>query len=180
VRIDTTGNPAGKRLRSIWPCSESIVMKKLPKDILVLIVIMVVLVSAILVMTLRESADAEAAKEKPQDIPVAQQKTVKTESGLQYVDSRIGIGEPVKNGSRIKVFYTGTLKDGKRFDGNVGEEPLPVTIGFAEGLLGMQKGGKRKILIPYQLGYGDAGDPPKIPPKADLVFDLEVVEVVNR
>lgn len=162
-------------------------MKKLPKDILVLIVVMVVLVLVIVFVTFRESAEIAAAQEKPRDIPVAEQKTVKNESGLQYVDSRVGIGEPVKNGSRIKVFYTGTLKDGKRFDGNVGEEPLPVTIGqsrliagFAEGLLGMQKGGKRKVLIPYQLGYGDVGDPPKIPPKADLVFDLEVVDVVNR
>jgi peptidylprolyl isomerase len=162
-------------------------MKKLPKDILVLIVIMVVLVSVILVMTLRESAEAEAAKEKPTDVPAAEQKTVKTESGLQYIDSRIGTGEPAKPGSRVQVYYTGTLKDGTQFDTNVGgDQPYNVTIGttsvirgWTEGLQGMRKGGKRRLLIPYQLGYGDEGSPPKIPPKADLIFDLEIVNFLN-
>ena len=121
------------------------------------------------------------------DIPVSEQKTVKKESGLEYIETRIGTGEPAKVGSKLKVFYTGTLRDGKKFDGNVGEDPMAVTIGetrlisgFAEGLLGIKKGGKRKILVPYKIGYGDSGSPPKIPPKADLIFDLEVTEVVNR
>jgi peptidylprolyl isomerase len=161
-------------------------MKKLPKDILVLIVVMVVLVSVIVVMTVREAVTTAEAQEKPPpNIPVSEQKTVKSDSGLEYIDLRIGTGEPVKIGSKVKVIYTGVFKEnGKRFDGNIGDTPLILTIGetplirgWTEGLQGMRKGGKRKLIVPYQLGYGVDGKRPTIPGKADLIFDIEVTDV---
>lgn len=165
-------------------------MKKifsLPKDILILILAMVVLVAVIVVMTLRESAATTANQEKPQDIPVQEQKKEKKPSGLEYIDQRIGFGEAVKSGSKIKVFYTGMMKDGKVFESNVGQEPFLATLGqtplirgWNEGLLDMKAGGKRKLFIPYKLAYGEDGKPPRIPPKADLIFEIEVTEVKNR
>ena len=100
------------------------------------------------------------------------------------VDEVVGTGPEVKDGSHVKVHYTGTLKSGEVFDSAVGREPFEVTVGKGEvikgwdkGLVGMKQGGKRKLTIPYDLAYGEAGSPPKIPPRATLLFDIEVLEV---
>jgi FKBP-type peptidyl-prolyl cis-trans isomerase len=122
-----------------------------------------------------------------QDVPADQQKTITTESGLKIIDKRIGTGDKVKVGTKVSVYYTGTLQNGEKFDSNVGKRPYPVTVGTSpvikgwhEGLIGMQKGGKRRLIIPYQLAYGTEGDPPKIPARAELTFEIEVVDVSNR
>ena len=84
----------------------------------------------------------------------------------------------------MKVHYTGTLENGKQFDSSLGKEPYPVTIGkssviqgWHEGLTGMKAGGKRKLIIPPKLAYGDDGRPPQIPPNATLIFEVEAVTV---
>lgn len=122
-----------------------------------------------------------------QDVPADQQKTITTESGLKIIDKKIGTGDKVKVGTQVAVIYTGTLQNGEKFESNVGKNPYYVLVGtgkvirgWDEGLIGMQKGGKRKLIIPYQLGYGESGSPPKIPPRAELTFELEVVSVTNR
>ena len=84
------------------------------------------------------------------------------------------------------VHYTGWLTDGTKFDSSYdhpGAEPITfpqggrVILGWNTGFQGMHVGGKRRLFIPYQLAYGETGRPPVIPPKADLIFDVELVSV---
>jgi hypothetical protein len=96
-----------------------------------------------------------------------------------------GTGPEAKDGDKVWVHYTGRLaKNKKQFDSSVGKKPFPVELGKGEvikgwdlGLVGMKVGGKRKLTIPSKLGYGDAGHPPDIPPKATLVFDVEMLSI---
>ncbi|MFT3878097.1 MAG: FKBP-type peptidyl-prolyl cis-trans isomerase [Gemmatales bacterium] len=132
-------------------------------------------------------ATAPVVEDPPnQDIPKDQQKTVTTPSGLKIIDERIGGGEKVKVGTQVDVIYTGKYLSGVQFDSNVGKAPYKVKVGagrvikgWDEGLVGMNKGGKRRLIVPYQLAYGDQGSPP-IPPRTDLTFEIEVVAVTNR
>jgi peptidylprolyl isomerase len=105
--------------------------------------------------------------------------------GLQYGEITVGTGAVVKTGDSVKVMYTGWLQStGAMFDTSrqPGRGPFPVTIGttqvikgWTEGLPGMRVGGKRRLVIPPDLGYGANGNPPVIPPNAVLVFDVEIV-----
>jgi FKBP-type peptidyl-prolyl cis-trans isomerase FkpA len=108
---------------------------------------------------------------------------VKLPSGLQYEDINIGSGPEVTKGKVIDCIYTGWLKTGKQFDSNVGKQPFSVQIGVGdvipgwdEGIPGMKQGGKRKLFIPPELGYGGIAKGP-IPAWSDLVFEVEVVKV---
>ncbi len=97
-----------------------------------------------------------------------------------------GTGAECKDGDKVKVHYTGRLlKTNFMFDSSVGKTPFEFTLGKGEvikgwdqGVVGMKVGGKRKLTIPSKLGYGDNGSPPKIPGKATLVFDVELLEIV--
>ncbi|HRI65895.1 MAG TPA: FKBP-type peptidyl-prolyl cis-trans isomerase [Polyangium sp.] len=97
-----------------------------------------------------------------------------------------GTGAECKDGDKVKVHYTGRLlKTNFMFDSSVGKTPFEFTLGKSEvikgwdqGVVGMKVGGKRKLTIPSKLGYGDNGSPPKIPGKATLVFDVELLEIV--
>lgn len=108
-----------------------------------------------------------------------------TESGLKYVDEVIGSGESPAAGQTISVHYTGTLEDGTKFDSSRDRnQPLVFKIGVGqvikgwdEGILSMKKGGKRKLIIPPQLGYGSRGAGGVIPPNATLIFDVELLEI---
>jgi peptidylprolyl isomerase len=109
---------------------------------------------------------------------------------LRYQDFEIGTGplaEPLK---LYKVKYTGWLAaDGKKFDSSddhPNKEPIQfpqgrgrVIPGWDQGFEGMHIGGKRRLFIPYQLAYGAGGRPPVIPPKSDLIFDVELVAVTD-
>ena len=84
------------------------------------------------------------------------------------------------------MHYTGTLLNGKQFDSSVGREPFEFEIGkgsvikgWDEGVPGMRVGGKRKLTIPWQLAYGESGSGDKIPPRAALKFDIELLEIVG-
>ena len=115
-------------------------------------------------------------------------KTHTTASGLQYIDTVVGTGATPKPGQYVQVHYTGTLKDGTKFDSShdhPGNQPLEFPVGagkvikgWDEGILSMKVGGKRKLIIPAALAYGDAPPPgAPIPPGATLLFDVELVGV---
>ena len=110
---------------------------------------------------------------------------VKTPSGLQYWDIRVGTGEVAKEGHRVRVHYTGWLTTGKKFDSSVDAgTPFDFTLGngevikgWDEGVAGMKVGGKRQLRIPPELAYGANGYPPIIPANSTLIFDVQLVGV---
>jgi len=107
----------------------------------------------------------------------------RTSSGLRYQDVTVGSGEAAAPGRTAVVHYTGWLPDGKKFDSSRDRgEPFSfplgagqVIAGWDEGVAGMKVGGRRKLVIPSELGYGAQGAPPDIPPNSTLVFDVELL-----
>lgn len=114
-------------------------------------------------------------------------KTVATASGLKYVDVVVGKGASPRAGKRVTVHYTGTLENGTKFDSSVDRnEPFSFVIGVGqvikgwdEGVMTMKVGGKRKLIIPAELGYGARGAGGVIPPNATLLFDVELLDVAK-
>ena len=112
-------------------------------------------------------------------------KVVTTDSGLKYVDVKVGDGKEAKKGDKVVVHYTGRLKDGTKFDSSLDrKEPFSFPLGggrvikgWDEGVAGMKVGGKRKLTIPADLAYGKRGFPPVIPADAELTFQVELLEV---
>lgn len=110
---------------------------------------------------------------------------VETESGLKYEDLVVGGGDSPKNGDMVVVHYTGTLENGKKFDSSRDRnKPFEFQIGrgqviqgWDEGVLSMRIGGKRKLIIPPDLGYGARGAGGVIPPNATLHFEVELLDV---
>jgi peptidylprolyl isomerase len=116
------------------------------------------------------------------------EKEVKTDSGLRYVDLKEGTGQAAKKGDMVVVHYTGWLyndgKLGKKFDSSVDrKEPFEFTLGgrvikgWNEGVAGMKVGGKRKLIIPPELAYGKEGAGDDIPPNATLLFEVELLKI---
>jgi len=120
---------------------------------------------------------------EPDNTPRVRPAAVKDEFKIDEV--AVGTGAEAKEGSTVKVHYTGTLKNGTKFDSSRDHgDPFEFTIGkgmviqgWDKGVVGMKVGGKRKLTIPHELGYGEKGSPPKIPGKATLLFDIELLEV---
>ncbi len=115
--------------------------------------------------------------------PIAPPVTSKT--GLKYEVFKKGEGAVAEKGKKVFVHYTGRLTDGTKFDSSL-DRGVPIDFplgggrvipGWEEGIEGMKVGEKRKLTIPSDLAYGDRGSPPVIPPKATLIFDVELVDV---
>lgn len=110
---------------------------------------------------------------------------VTTPSGLKYVDLKVGDGASPKPGQTITVHYTGAVENGKEFNNSYkGGAPIDFRIGVGavikgwdEGLMTMKVGGKRRLTIPPDIGYGKAGRPPDIPPNSTLIFDVELLGI---
>lgn len=106
-------------------------------------------------------------------------------SGLKIEDIKVGTGAEAVDGKKITVHYSGTLTDGTKFDSSYDRgTPYDLTLGAGEvirgwdlGLVGMKVGGKRKLTIPANLGYGEAGAGDVIPPNATLIFEVELLKV---
>jgi FKBP-type peptidyl-prolyl cis-trans isomerase len=139
-----------------------------------------VAVAAVLVAVVFIESDAQEKKDE---------KEVKLPSGLKYVDLKEGDGAEAKKGDTVEVHYTGWLyedgKAGKKFDSSLDrKEPFSFKLGagkvikgWDEGVAGMKVGGKRKLIIPPDLGYGKSGAGDAIPPNATLLFEVELLKV---
>lgn len=110
-----------------------------------------------------------------------------TDSGLAYIDLKEGNGPSPDKTDKVEVHYTGWLLDGTKFDSSVDRgKPFTFSLtggviqGWLEGVASMKVGGKRKLIIPPDLGYGKRGSPPTIPPNSVLVFDVELLRIISN
>ncbi len=109
-----------------------------------------------------------------------------TDSGLRIEDVAEGNGDAAAKGQTVSVHYTGWLENGTKFDSSKDrDEPFEFKLGagqvirgWDEGVAGMKPGGKRKLTLPPQLAYGDRGAGGVIPPKATLIFEVELLEIL--
>ena len=132
----------------------------------------------------RPEKPAVKASAKPATSAAPAAAAVKT---LEKTDLKVGKGGAPKKEDKVKVHYTGKLLDGTKFDSSLDrKEPFEFTIGeggvikgWDEGVPGMKKGGKRKLVIPSDMAYGKRGSPPKIGPDAPLEFEIGLIEVVK-
>ena len=155
------------------------------------LIILLLLIAGIAIPACSQKEDKTmAAEQKPaataQQTPsAASDKYVKTASGLSYLDITPGAGASPSPGRQVKVHYTGWLENGTKFDSSLDRgQPFVFPIGagqvipgWDEGVMSMKVGGKRKLIIPPQLGYGANGTGGVIPPNATLIFEVELLGV---
>lgn len=148
-----------------------------------LIVVLLLAVAVIIPACTQKESKQPAGNAQPVAAQAAA--TTTTPSGLAYTDIVPGTGKSPIAGKQVKVHYTGWLENGTKFDSSVDRsEPFIFTIGVGqvvpgwdEGVMSMKVGGKRKLIIPPQLGYGEAGAGGVIPPNATLIFEVELLDV---
>jgi FKBP-type peptidyl-prolyl cis-trans isomerase len=141
-----------------------------------------VMVTGLAILCLARPAAAEDKKDV---------KTVTTDSGLKYQDTKVGDGAAAKAGDTVVVHYTGWLTTdggatkGKKFDSSVDRnKPFPFALGagdvikgWDEGVAGMKVGGKRTLIIPPELGYGKKAVGDDIPANSTLLFEVELLKI---
>ncbi len=149
------------------------------KIISIIIVLSAIILSFYLLNEILKQEEVEQVVEESEEEEVAQE-----DLAIEILEE--GTGEEAQNGDSLKVHYTGTLEDGTKFDSSLDRgDPFVFTLGAGQviqgwdlGLLGAKVGDKRKLTIPADLGYGEAGAAGgKIPPGATLIFGIEVLEI---
>ena len=133
----------------------------------------------------KEKQQVAQPQSSTEGIPQVAGDTITTASGLKYVEMTVGTGAAPQAGQVVQAHYTGWLTDGKKFDssrdrGQTFAFPLGqgrVIRGWDEGIASMKVGGRRLLIIPPTLGYGERGAGGVIPPNATLVFDVELVGI---
>jgi FKBP-type peptidyl-prolyl cis-trans isomerase len=146
------------------------------------IAITIAILSSMLCAWAQTGTTAKKAASGPTKVTGA---PIKTASGLEYWDIKVGTGAVAQAGQRVKVDYTGWLTNGKKFDSSVGTgKPFDFLLGggqvikgWDEGVAGMKVGGKRQLRIPADLAYGAKGYPPVIPANSTLIFDVQLIDV---
>lgn len=143
-----------------------------------------------------EEKEAKPEEQKQQDVTEQEETaldTITTESGLMYIELEAGEGAEAQAGMTVAMHYTGWLKTeegekGTKFDSSRDRnQPFQFKLGagmvikgWDEGIAGMKEGGQRRLIIPSALGYGARGAGNVIPPNADLIFDVEFLNVVGQ
>lgn len=143
---------------------------------IVAVVVLLIAASAFFIWSSRSSKAPQATSEG---------NLITTASGLQYEDLLVGDGAQAQPGDTVSVHYTGWLQDGAKFDSSLDRgQPFTFTLGsgqviqgWDEGVAGMRTGGKRRLVIPPDLGYGSQGAGGVIPPGATLIFEVELLEI---
>ena len=133
-------------------------------------------------------AHAQREKLSPDDLAIVEEKypsAKRTSTGLRTVLEKPGTGDLIRSGDNVEVLYTGKFLNGKVFE-TAEDRAHPFTFrvgrgvvidGWEEGLQLMRNGEKRILIVPYELGYGSRGNPPRIPRETTLVFEIEVIGV---
>lgn len=113
-----------------------------------------------------------------------QGRRVEPSDGFVVVDQECGDGDEALSGATLTMHYTGKLEDGRVFESSPQDQPFTFVLGAGEviegwdqGIRGMREGGRRRLVIPPSLGYGEEGQPPDIPGDATLTFDVHLVRV---
>lgn len=143
------------------------------------------LTALLAVLLTMAQAGADDDKKKDKQDAKKETKVITTKSGLKYEELKVGTGQEAKSGDTVEVHYTGTLSDGKKFDSSLDRgKPFSFPLGkgrvikgWDEGVAGMKVGGKRKLIIPPDLGYGESGAGNVIPPNAELTFEVELLKI---
>ena len=146
---------------------------------IIFVVIAVILIGGLIYFFSQTSNETETKSPTSQVTPQAKVSELKVE------DIKVGEGREVKSGDTVVIDYKGTLLDGTKFDSSYDRgKPFETAIGVGrviqgwdQGVPGMKVGGKRKLTIPPDLGYGEQGVPGTIPPNSTLVFEVELVDI---
>jgi peptidylprolyl isomerase len=151
----------------------------------IVFILLIVGVVGTLLFTVLFSKPPSNQQQNKEGAPALEASPPEKEAVLQITDSTVGKGKEAKTGERVSVHYKGTLLDGTKFDSSYDRgKPFEFVLGqnqviqgWEKGVLGMKVGGKRKLVIPPSLAYGEQGIPGAIPPSATLVFEVELLDV---
>lgn len=157
------------------------------KDITTAIIVFIVIVAAgagLMYFSAQSQSSSSATPTPAEQAQQSQQSDASLLKEIKITDEKVGTGQEAKNGDTVTVNYIGTLTNGKKFDSSYDRnEPFSFTLGAGQvikgwdlGVVGMKVGGKRKLVIPPDLGYQDKAQG-SIPANSTLIFEVELVSI---